>query len=57
MNKLNEATITISADEYFDLRQRAEANGILMQKLGELEGQLYDYDRRLWELENKQKER
>lgn len=48
-------TVTISVDEYFDLRQKAEMNGFLMERIGRFEGQLMDMDRRLYELENKQK--
>lgn len=48
-------TVTISVDEYFDLRQKAEMNGFLMERMGRLDGQLMDMDRRLYELENKQK--
>ena len=44
-------TVNIPIDEYFDLRQRAEMNGMLMQQLGTLEGRLFDIDRRLFELE------
>lgn len=48
-------TVTISVDEYFDLRQKAEMNGFLMERMGRFDGQLTDMDRRLYELENKQK--
>ena len=48
-------TVTISVDEYFDLRQKAEMNGFLMERMGKFDGQLMDMDRRLYELENKQK--
>jgi hypothetical protein len=44
--------VTIPLDEYFDLRNRAEMNGMLMVQLGELQGRLGDFDRRIWELEN-----
>ena len=50
---MNEATITISVDEYFDLRCKAEMNNSLMIKLGEVEGRLYEFDRRLCEVEYK----
>lgn len=46
-------TVNIPIDEYFDLRLRAEMSGVLMEKLGTIEGRLYDYDRRLYELEEK----
>ena len=45
--------VTIPIDEYFDLRNRAEMNGMLMVQLGEIQGRLCDFDRRIWELENK----
>lgn len=48
-------TVTISVDEYFDLRQKAEMNGFLMERMGSFDGRLMDLDRRLYELENKQK--
>lgn len=48
-------TVTISVDEYFDLRQKAEMNGFLMERMGRFDGRLMDMDRRLYELENKQK--
>ena len=48
-------TINIPIDEYFDLRMRAEMNGILLERLGQFEGRLFDIDRRLWELEQKLK--
>lgn len=48
-------TVTISVDEYFDLRQKAEMNGFLMERMGYFDGQLRDMDRRLHELECKKK--
>lgn len=48
-------TVTIPVDEYFDLRQKAEMNGFLMERMGCFDGRLMDMDRRLYELENKQK--
>ena len=49
-------TVNIPVDEYFDLRQKAEINAFLMTQLGELNGRLYDLDRRVYELEVKLKE-
>ncbi len=49
------STVTISVDEYFDLRQKAEMNGFLIERMGRFDGQLMDMDRRLYELESKQK--
>jgi hypothetical protein len=48
-------TINIPIDEYFDLRTRAEMNGILMERLGQFEGRFFDLDRRMYELECKLK--
>ena len=48
-------TINIPIDEYFDLRTRAEMNGILMERLGQFEGRCFDFDRRIYELECKLK--
>lgn len=45
--------VTIPLDEYFDLRNRAEMNGMLMVQLGEIQGRLGDFDRRIYELECK----
>ena len=48
-------TINIPIDEYFDLRTRAEMNGILMERLGQFGGRFFDLDRRIHELECKLK--
>ena len=47
------AMVTIHVDEYFDLRQKAEANMFLMTQLGEMQNRIYEIDRRLFELEQK----
>jgi hypothetical protein len=44
-------TITISVDEYFDLREKAQMNMYLMERLGQIDGNLNDLNRRLIELE------
>lgn len=44
-------TITISIDEYFDLREKAQMNMYLMEKFGQLDQQLFDLNRRVIELE------
>ena len=49
----NENTVTISADEYFNLRQKAELNGFLMVELGEMRQKLIDLDNRLYHAENR----
>lgn len=48
-------TVTISVDEYFDLRQKADMNGMLMERLGIIDGRMMDFDRRLYELEHDRK--
>ena len=55
INMLEVKTINIPIDEYFDLRTRAEMNGILMERLGQFEGRFFDLDRRIYELECKLK--
>ena len=45
--------VTISADEYFNLRQKAEMNGFIMERVVCMSERLRDVDRRLYELENK----
>lgn len=49
--------VTIPLDEYFELRNKAEMNGMLMVTLGEFQGRLDGFDRRIWELESKLNER
>lgn len=56
MNEETVKTVNIPIDEYFDLRQRAEMNGMLLQQLGEINGRFFDFERRIWELEQKLKE-
>lgn len=48
-------TINIPIDEYFELRTKAEMNGLLLNQLGQLEGRFFDLDRRIYELECKLK--
>ena len=43
-------TVTITIDEYFELRTKAEINAMLMKELGEMRGALGDMDRRIYEL-------
>ena len=50
-------TVTISIDEYFDLRQKAMMNDYLLDRFGQIESRLMDIDRRLWEVENKKNDR
>lgn len=44
--------VTISVDEYFDLRQKAEMNVHLAVRFAQLEERLNEFDRRLWKVEN-----
>lgn len=53
MCETNVATVTITIDEYFDLRQKAEANAYLMTELARLDHRLEDVNRRLFEMEEK----
>lgn len=45
-------TVTITIDEYFELRTKAEINSMLMKELGEIRGAFCDIDRRICELSN-----
>ena len=44
-------TVTITLQEYFDLRQKAEMNGFLMTELGRMEARFQEIDRRIWDME------
>ena len=46
-------TVTITLNEYMDLRQKADMNGFLMNELGRMEARFQDFDRRLYELEER----
>ena len=48
----NENTVTIPIEEYFDLRQKAEMNGFLMNELGRMQQQFNEIERRLYDCEN-----
>lgn len=50
-NNTSVVTVTIPLEEYWDLRTKAEANGYLMQQLGQMEARFRDIDQRLWEIE------
>lgn len=45
--------VTISINEYFDLRTKADMNATLLAELARIGAQLQDLDRRLWMLEGK----
>lgn len=46
-------TVTITLEEYFELRQKAEMNGFLMNELGRIQQQMNEFERRLCECEIK----
>lgn len=53
MSETYAPTVTITVDEYFDLRQKAEANLYLMTELARFEQRCNDLERRLWKIERK----
>ena len=50
-NTVNVVTITL--EEYMDLRQKAEMSGFLMNELGRMEAQFQEINRRLNDLERR----
>lgn len=48
----NENTVTISVDEYFDLRQKAETNAFLIGQLHDIDMRFNRYDDLLFRLED-----
>lgn len=44
-------TVTISIDEYFELRNKAQMNDFLLERLGFIDGRHLELERRLGELE------
>lgn len=57
MSETNVATVTITVDEYFDLRQKAEANAYLVAELTRLDCRVEGLNSRLMEIETKMFER
>lgn len=51
MDSVNSVTITL--EEYMELRQKAEMNGFLLNELGRNEARFQEIDRRLYDLERK----
>lgn len=49
-------TVAITIDEYFDLRQKAEMNGLLMERIGIFESHIMEMEKRLFALENPKQE-
>lgn len=49
-------TVTITLDEYMDLREKANMNGFLMNELGRMNERFYGIYERLWKLERKKDE-
>ena len=50
---MNEPMVTITADEYFHLREQAEMNIYLTRELAETKTYMDNLDRRLYEIERK----
>ena len=48
----NANTVTISVEEYFDLRQKAEMNGFLMAELGRMQERLVALESQFYRLES-----
>lgn len=46
-------TVTISADEYFDLRSKAETNLFLTTQLSELQNRMFNLENRFYAVESK----
>lgn len=53
MNETYAPTVTITVDEYFDLRQKAEVNAYLVAELTRLECSQNDINNRLMDIEQK----
>lgn len=53
MNETDVKTVNIPLEEYCQLRREAEMNRFLIEHLGQLEGRFFDFDRRIYELEQK----
>ena len=51
MNEQN--TVTISVDEYFDLRQKAEMNMTVIREIAGFESRLTELGNKLFDLDNK----
>lgn len=48
----NENTVTITIEEYFDLRQKADMNAFLMGQLQNMDMRFHKYDDELFRLED-----
>ncbi len=44
-------TVTITLEEYMDLRQKADMNGFLMNELGRMESRFQSIERMIYDLE------
>lgn len=51
MNEQN--TVTISVDEYFELRQKAEMNMTVLREIASFESRLTELGNKLFEFDNK----
>ena len=47
----NEATVTISLEEYIELRRRADENFYLADRLGQFEQRLWNCEKKVLDLE------
>lgn len=46
-------TVTISVDEYFELRQKAEMNMTVIREIASFEGRLTELGNKLFEFDNR----
>lgn len=53
MSEENKPMVTISADEYFNLRQRAESANYIQNSLDEMRTRVVDLNAKVWELDRK----
>lgn len=51
MNEVN--TVTISIEEYFELRQKAEMNMTVIREIANFEGRLTELGNKVFELDSK----
>lgn len=53
MENVSNPVVTISADEYFNLRARAESNAYMAQRVEEFRTELNSCRNGMWELEKR----
>lgn len=54
--KIKIPTVELNIDEYFDLRQKAEMNCLVMERIGIFESHIMEIEKRLFALENPNQE-